>query len=190
MEPQDQTGKRSDIALAEFKALRDEIQYRTVAQNTLVSITLVAAGAIAAVIFRSGDTVSAPLALVLAPLATATGLFWLDHAKAIFQIGAYIRGSLWPELEKAVGELPSYEKQAVAAKNLALARSVLLTPFLFIFFVPSVAGIIGVFTVSKSTWMVAAAVADSVIVLGFFIVWLVIVIPLVTSDQTDEQAPE
>lgn len=100
---------RQDVLLAEFKGLRDEIQYRTNAQNSLTSIQLVASSALAALIFR--EDAGRALALVLAPLSAATGLLRLDHARAINKIGSYIRQELWPALRNhSDTRLPTYEE--------------------------------------------------------------------------------
>lgn len=100
---------RQEVLLAEFKGLRDEIQYRTTAQNMLTNIQLVASAALAALIVR--EDAGRALALVLAPVSAATGLLWLDHARAINKIGSYIRETLWPALRDRSGTgLPTYEE--------------------------------------------------------------------------------
>lgn len=100
---------RQEVLLAEFKGLRDEIQYRTTAQNMLTNIQLVASAALAALIVR--EDAGRALALVLAPVSSATGLLWLDHARAINKIGSYIRETLWPALrDRSETRLPTYEE--------------------------------------------------------------------------------
>ena len=94
MELSEPAVERARAALTEFTALRAEIANRTTAQYTLVAITLVAVSTLGGLALGP-EHVNLSVLLLVSPVCTATGLLWLDHAHAIYQIGDYIRHKLW-----------------------------------------------------------------------------------------------
>ena len=86
--------KLLDVALAEFKALRDEIGSRATSSHTLININVVASGVIGGLVVNNPGRVE--LLLLLPILSPVLGLLWLDHANNIRNIGDYINTTLRP----------------------------------------------------------------------------------------------
>lgn len=84
--------------LAEYNALRVEIQRRSDAQHTLLQLHLTALTLI------SGAALSqklGPWIIFLIPIEAAIfGLWWEDHALVIMEIGTYIRESVEPRVSR------------------------------------------------------------------------------------------
>lgn len=171
--------------LSEFAELRTEIGNRTTAQNTLVSITLVAAGVISSIAFTKAA--NSQLVLFLGPLCTATGLLWLDNAHAIFQIGDYIKGRLWPQLRTALDDpaLPSYENYIFEEKQsdeggqgrhrrplLVLERGVLIFPFAVVFILPGPIATVAVLAARGGGWVWMPAACNGVLFAFLATVWV------------------
>src|SRR5689334_6101248 len=84
-----ETQQTLQAMLAEYNALRAEIQSRSNTQNTLLqlhltALTLILGGALSEKL--------GPWIIFLIPLeATIFGLWWLDHSLVIMEIGTYIR---------------------------------------------------------------------------------------------------
>ena len=187
MEKGESAVEQARAALTEFTTLRAEIANRSTAQYTLVAITLVAASTLGG--FALGPKhVNPSVLLLLGPICTATGLLWLDHAHAIYQIGDYVRNKLWPFVgarlstlytggarstsATKVEELPSYETYAVAGKQIPIERGVLLFPFGLIFvFTPAVSTFI-VIKIENQPWIYAAAAVDALLILTLLFVWI------------------
>lgn len=71
--------------------------------------------------------------LLLIPLSTALGLWWLDHARTIDRIGAYLREHLWPriiEWPREDDRPQSYEE--VVVRTSRFDQGTLIAPFLLI----------------------------------------------------------
>lgn len=106
-----------DVALAEFNALRAEINNRMTTQAALVGVGLTALGVIVGlVVEKQADQ---RLLLAVPPLALTVNILWAVENRQIGCIGVYIRTTLWPYLCEAVGErrdpttgkgLPSWEQ--------------------------------------------------------------------------------
>jgi len=79
--------------LAEFSALRAEVQRRSTTQQALVGLNLTVLAAVAGAVASSD--VGADFLLVLPLVSSVLGLFWLDHARNIELIGSYIANELW-----------------------------------------------------------------------------------------------
>jgi hypothetical protein len=93
-----------DAILAEYNALRSEIQYRSEFQHRFVQIhiavfTIVIPSLIAAIISPTGNqspalqmlSTLAPWVLLIIPLESSLfGLWWLDHAITIGELGEFI----------------------------------------------------------------------------------------------------
>jgi len=125
--------RKVDIALAEFNTLRAEILGRLSAQNTLVGVCLTVTGVVFGVLLsRKGVSVQA--ALVLPPIVSGLGLFYLYNARAQLIIGIYIRDHLWPRLYEPEEGLSwelfihDYRRGAAFASKWARVRWMLLEP--------------------------------------------------------------
>ncbi len=93
--------KLLDVALAEFKALRDEIGSRASSSHTLININAAASGVIGGLVVGNPGRVE--LLLLLPVLSPVLGLLWLDHAHNIRNIGDYINTTLRPQIAGAIG---------------------------------------------------------------------------------------
>src|SRR5690348_16883190 len=93
-----------DVALSEFKALRDEIGSRAGASLTLININAVASGVAGGLVVNNPGRAS--LLLILPILSPVLGLLWLDHANNIRNIGDYINATLRPQIATAAGAPP------------------------------------------------------------------------------------
>lgn len=83
----------SDVALAEFGALRAEIDNRTTLAYALIGLELTALGA-GLTVFGTVPHIS----LALSAVSSFLWLFWCDIAGQIYKIAAYIRIDLAPRL--------------------------------------------------------------------------------------------
>jgi hypothetical protein len=90
-----------DVAMAEFKALRDEIGSRATSSHTLININAVASGVVAGLVVGNPSRVE--LLLLLPILSPVLGLLWLDHAHNIRNIGDYINTTLRPLVASTLG---------------------------------------------------------------------------------------
>jgi hypothetical protein len=102
-------GSVLQAALAEFSALRSEIQARSGTGWTLVNLNLTATTAILGVVLS--DKVTPRLLLALPLIAPSLGLLFIDHAYNINNIGSYIGARLRPIVTQAAGhnDLLGYE---------------------------------------------------------------------------------
>jgi hypothetical protein len=106
---------RWQAALAEFNALRDEIDGRTNTQGTLITLVVTAIGIVAGFVIKDNGDIR--LLLVLPFLVSAAGIHSSEQDRAIALIGSYIRDELWPYLTKQRREtntsqapIPSWER--------------------------------------------------------------------------------
>src|SRR6266487_2734697 len=90
-----------EVALAEFKALRDEIGSRATSSHTLININVVVSGVVAGLVVNNPGRVA--LLLLLPILSPVLGLLWLDHAHNIRNLGDYINATLRPLITGAIG---------------------------------------------------------------------------------------
>ncbi len=90
------------VAMAEFKALRDEINQRATYCHTILNINVVATGTVAGLVL--GNTSRLDLLLILPILGPVLGLLWLDHSYAIRGMGDYINDRLRPQVCDAAGD--------------------------------------------------------------------------------------
>jgi len=142
------------ILLAEYQALRAEIQTRSGAQSTMMQLTITALGALAALSFTQyGDR---RMLLLIPVISTILGLVWLDHAANISNIGDFIQQRLWPALGTASGAegLPDYEATVRAYERTpgGFLRLFGLPPFLIFILVPIVSIVIA-FDSSSQDWL-------------------------------------
>lgn len=90
-----------EVAMAEFKALRDEINQRATYCHTLLNINVVASGTVAGLALNNRDRIL--LLLILPVLNPVLGLLWLDHSFAIRGMGDYVERSLRPLVNQYAG---------------------------------------------------------------------------------------
>ncbi|MBC2644394.1 MULTISPECIES: hypothetical protein [unclassified Rhodococcus (in: high G+C Gram-positive bacteria)] len=93
--------KAIDVALAEYKALRDEIVGCFTKQGAVLGLGLAAIG----VIFTAAakDTGNRQLLVVVPPLALVVSALHTAEWARFTRIGQYIRCELWPYLRKQTG---------------------------------------------------------------------------------------
>lgn len=85
--------------MAEYNALRSEIQYRSGFQNRLLEIHITA---LTAILGAAVSKAVSPWIILLIPVESSIfGLWYLDHALMIQEIGAYIRTTI----ERRIAEL-------------------------------------------------------------------------------------
>lgn len=161
----------SNARLTEYTKLKDEIANRSSLQNAIVTLDVAAVGTLGGFVLGR-KTTNSLLLLLLIPLSTALGLWWLDHAQTIGRIGNYIRAHLWPhiaEWERHPGEPLSYED--IVPKTSLLDRSTIIIPFFVIFHGPSIASILAtVRTVRGTVWVLWST--DVTIFALAFALWL------------------
>jgi hypothetical protein len=141
-EQRDIRNRASAARLAEYVKLKDEIANRSTLQSAIITINIAAVGTLGGIVLGSHPGSNLVL-LLLTPLSTALGLWWLDHAQTINRIGSYIRDDLWPSLiewQLKPDEKGSYEE--VVPTTSALDRSTLIVPFAVMFIFPSSASIV------------------------------------------------
>jgi hypothetical protein len=126
----------TDVALADFAAIKQEIQHRSNAQLTLVGLNVTAVGAIGGFAISQRQTV---LMLMLPILCPALGLFFLDHDRHIRAQGQYIRAVLWPRIARG---LPTWEDNSEPLLGNTAVRRFYLVPLLMLFGGPSLAALL------------------------------------------------
>jgi hypothetical protein len=130
--------RAANVRLAEYTKLKDEVTNRSTLQSTLITLNIVAAGALGGIVISKRGNIL--ILLLLPPLSSALGLLWLDHAQTIARIGDYIRSELFPHLvewNRYPGDPESYEE--VVRKTSALDVATYLVPCFIIFIGPSIA---------------------------------------------------
>ena len=81
------------VRLAEFSALREEIQNRSGLQQALVGLNLTAIATLGGLVLSNRASIQ--VLLVLPILSLTLGLMWIDHYRVIVELGGYIRKELW-----------------------------------------------------------------------------------------------
>jgi hypothetical protein len=93
------------VRLAEFQALRSEIDRRSNIQQALIALNLTISASMAGVVTTDG--LDERLLIVIAFASATFGVLWLDNHLVIKEIGSYIRDELWvwsPSWECAVNK--------------------------------------------------------------------------------------
>jgi hypothetical protein len=111
----ERTRLKADIMLAEFAALRSEIEQRSNAQLFLTSLNVTAVGAVGAFTLLNDDQIH--LLILLPALCSTLGLLWLDNHNTIRNLGAHIRGlkiiNEWPISTWENREVPIQERKKI-----------------------------------------------------------------------------
>lgn len=84
-------------ALAEFQALRSEIDGRIQHQQVLLGLNITALGTLLSVALAT-NTSQATVLLAAPFVASALGFAYSDHTRRINLLGKYIRERLWPDV--------------------------------------------------------------------------------------------
>ncbi len=84
-----------ELVVAEYTTLRDEIVKRIEIQHQLISLALIAPGTVLAIGFQ---TSSASLMLVYPLLGMFLSAVWLSNSFAIYDIAAYLRSHIQPDM--------------------------------------------------------------------------------------------
>lgn len=133
-----------EARLNEFQALRKEIDRRSDAQDKLLALLVTASAAIIGLLIKN-DGLEARFALVLATMAGALGVLWVDHARNIGMIGQYIRDDLWIWT-------PSWEVDKVKIEKSGLERFVFAIAVSATFVGLGVAGLAVSYSDLPGTW--------------------------------------
>jgi len=110
--------------VAEFAALRSEIEDRSGHQRALVALNLTVLGTVTGYVLVS----KANLILLVVPFfSTLLGLLWLDHAVVIGKLGAYLGEELRDELVTITGNprIMGWEQKAWKFEEHGFQRFVL-----------------------------------------------------------------
>jgi hypothetical protein len=162
--------------LAQFTALRAEIQNRSTIQASIVSLNITAIGVIAGFVFAQHAD---PRVMFVIPiLSPILGMVYIDHHVNIGNIGRFIRELLMPALSKATraSELPDYEMAVRKFEGRAIFRLFVFgNPILFMFGVLPLLALIlpflpGMHTPRHPTLWAPAALGI-VLLLSFIVSW-------------------
>jgi hypothetical protein len=141
------------IVLAEFQALRKEIADRSTAGQTLLNLNMTATAAVAGFVLSNKAD---PLLLLLVPiLSSALGMLYVDHAYNIINLGAYIKNTLAPLLNKiaASSGLLGYEERIAEYEQRKVRRFLPFgLPLAVAFTVPPIGALIFSFRSLEETW--------------------------------------
>ena len=155
MGPPELSARLVEIAMGEFKALREEIDNRSLSQQALVGLNLTAFGGLFA--FVGGNLVEHGwFLLLLAYVCPVLAWLWLYHTEFIELIAKYLRTRAWPLLRTAAGDLrkndllgweewfrsPEYQKDIGArppdpSSHDFIARLRWLAPYFLVFMLPA-----------------------------------------------------
>jgi hypothetical protein len=159
----------SQFLLAEFQGLRSEILKRTEIQHQLISITLVALGALISV----GLELSATALLAYPMLAVFLAAAWSSNDIQIAQLGAYIRDDIEKRLlddglgwehhisSEGISKLIGY-RALLATRGLFLGSEVLAVVLYLVKKLgagDSIADLRGVFSIADAVFLMLALIA-------------------------------
>jgi len=133
------SAKAVDVAVAEFNALRAEINSRMTAQAALVGIGLTAVGVILGL--AAGEDGNERLLLAIPAVALLVNTLSAAQTHRIHLLGAYIRRDLWTFLRDQVGDLKCWEDDVAGRRGSRLNAVVVLlidAPALLLFVAASV----------------------------------------------------
>jgi hypothetical protein len=174
-----------DVALAEFKALRDEIGSRATSSHTLININVVVSGVVAGLVVNNPGRVA--LLLLLPIVSPVLGLLWLDHAHNIRNLGDYINATLRPLIVRTLGaggdEALAWEAYVDRYERRALLRFVPLgVPVLVLFAGVPLASLARTVNHVTSAWQWLLWVSGALLTLGFITLWARLILqPIVTA---------
>lgn len=184
------TSRLLDVALAEFRALRDEIGARASSSHTLININAVASGVAAGLVVNNPGRVE--LLLVLPILSPVLGLLWLDHAHNIRNIGDYINETLRPQISAAVGAgeaVLAWEEHVDRYERRALLRFLPLgVPVLVLFAAVPVVALARTAGHVGSGWQWLLWGGGALLTLSFLVLWSRLILQPILGARVRERA--
>lgn len=166
--------------LTQFTALRAEIQNRSTAQASMVTLNITAIGLIAGFFFA--QHADARVLFVIPVLSSILGLVYVDHAINIGNIGRFIQTRIMPELARSGGatQLPDYEVFVREFERRGGFRLFLFgIPILFMFGVVPLGALVLPFMLNgynaADLTFLGAAGLGGILLLLFMIAWIGIV---------------
>ena len=178
-----------EVALAEFKALRDEIGSRATSSHLLVNLNAVASGVAGGLVVNNPGHFE--LLLLLPILSPVLGLRWLDHAHNIRNIGDYINESLRPLIASAVGPggetVLAWEEHVDRYERRVVLRFLPLgIPVLVLFAGVPIASLARTACDIGSAWQWLLWVAGALLTLCFLALWSRLILqPIVSARQSE-----
>jgi hypothetical protein len=178
-----------DVAMSEFKALRDEIGSRATSSMTLININVVVSGVVGGLVVNNPGRVE--LLLLLPIISPVLGLLWLDHAHNIRNIGDYINLTLRPLIARSIGpggeDVLAWEEHVDRYERRAFLRFVPLgVPVLVLFAGVPVASLARTVGSVGSGWQWFLWVVGISLTLCFLTLWLRLVVqPIVNPPQAE-----
>ncbi len=146
------------IALAEFNALRSEIDSHIAAQTTVVGLGITALGIIVGFVAKEGA--DSHLLLIVPPLSMFVILLFTAESYRMTMLGNHIRQDLWPFLEHQVGKLPSWEvkiSEYESSKGVLAKAAFIDSPAIILFLVASIAALKWVQDSNDALWWAGCA---------------------------------
>ena len=151
----------STSQLAEFETLRKEIEFRSSAQLTLISLNLTGIGTLVGFALTQ---LADPRLLILVPIiAPCIGMLYLDHAIMISMIGSYIEHSFKYNWEKAVRQ----QERQTAIRFLLFG-----IPILLMFSAIPIASLIFTYSILADVWMWTLWITGGFMTGAFLFFWL------------------
>jgi hypothetical protein len=194
-----ESSQASGYFIAEYTALREEVQYRSQAQHTIINIALTANAAIAGLVLSGRGQ---PLLLLLIPpLCFALGNLYLDHARCTRRIGQYIE----EELSKAAAQAGKnsmvfhWEASIRNDRQTVLRRIVFTLPIFLVFVGSGLVAICFSFTTAFRPssvhnlidwWPRAVWIIEVASIAFLTLLWLVITPTIVTRNPRKHRRQE
>lgn len=147
--------------LAEFEALRKEIENRSNAQHQLITLNLTAIGTFLGFVLSSRADLK--LLLLLPILAPAIGLLYLDHAVVIGLMGSYIQNTFGYNWEKTIRT----RERDVPSRFLVFG-----IPIILIFGGIPIGALIASYSVLAEAWTWALWILGASLVFVFLYFWI------------------
>jgi hypothetical protein len=185
-----ENAKVMDVALSEFKALRDEIGSRATSSHTLININVVVSGVVGGLVVNNPGRIE--LLLLLPIISPVLGLLWLDHAHNIRNIGDYINFTLRPLIAGSVGpggeDVLAWEEHVDRYERRAFLRFVPLgVPVLVLFAGVPLASLARTIGSVSSGWQWLLWVVGVALTLGFLTLWLRLIVQPILSPPKKER---
>jgi hypothetical protein len=143
-----------DVLLAEYNALRSEIVSHVTVQAAVVGLGLTALGVIVGL--AANSAADHRILLLVPPLGLFVVLIYSAETYRSAAIEIFIYRRIWPRLEKVVGELPSWERQAGLERKLGLGSvgisALIDLPAMAVFVLAGIGSLIEVWDQKDGYW--------------------------------------
>ena len=133
--------------LAEYEALRAEINRRSQAQQTLAVLCITASGAIASFALSRNLV---PVLLLQPMLGACLGLLYADHGNSIHNIGRYLHDHTAARVDSLTRSKGLLAWERRGARDAATSRAVWLLPHAMIFMV---SGVLALMLAFRPVWV-------------------------------------